>query len=90
MKLQYIINFNWRMKLQEIKTYIITLRMKKAKSNVQGLKWYMTKNSCADIIKRRQEREKGGEILSDNWHVSGHLGLTRAAPWEREYVWKLF
>ena len=50
------------MKLKQIKTYIIAIRARKTNYNVQGMIWNLIKNSLADVIWRRKEREFRGKI----------------------------
>ena len=62
LKLQYIINFNWRMKLKQIKSYIIAIRARKTNYNVQGLKWILRKNSLTHVICVGRREKLRGEI----------------------------
>ena len=60
MKLPYIINFNWRTKLKQIKTYIITIRTRKKNSKCKDWSEICEKtvaltSACAS------RREKRGE-----------------------------
>ena len=50
------------MKLKQIKTYIIEIRTKQNDIESSGTEMKMRKNSCAGVIVRKQEREKGGEF----------------------------
>ena len=62
LKRQYIIYFNWRTKLKQIKTYIIEIRARRTNYKGQGRIWILTKNSLVDVTWRSQERESGGKI----------------------------